>query len=375
MPQRGGTGQERSLSEQHHHGAAPGDGKRPALERHPVTRHSVLPPDEAKRLIVRSADAASFCQTACLHQRAGPTQPAEAGATLHAQVTHLFKQQHLFDQDDREQLAIDIAQEVIDSFDGTPPLPDLDTLADLVWRIFNFEEMFTLPKFDWDEPASTTEYWELIEHLREQKRQVDNFDHTRRMLVRTLCEAVHPIITNSPELPKANRGDIAIPTDLVRAISDLDQVVEGIISVLFDPEVEKAGVFKEHRRRIESNGVAASGGNPADPDSYRKPITLPTKSRIQDPYELIAAYLGGTPISDLFDGMIKISIPDQVRFEHHHIVAGSGHGKTQTLQYLIAEDLKAVETGRALRHCDRQPGRSDPQDQAARSVCARRAAA
>ena len=275
----------------------------------------------------------------------GRPSPQQQARTLHGQVTRLFGRQRLLKQDDREQLAIDIAQEVIDSFDTTPALPDVDTLADLVWRIFNFEEMFTLPKFDWDEPASTTEYWELIEHLREQKRQVDNFDHTRRMLVRTLCEAVHPIITNAPELPKANRGDIAIPTDLVRAISDLDLVVEGIISVLFDPEVEKAGVFKEHRRRIESNGVAASGGNPADPDSYRKPITMPSKSRIQDPYELIAAYLGGTPISDLFDGVIKISIPDQVRFEHHHIVAGSGHGKTQTLQYLITEDLKAVERG------------------------------
>ncbi|MCP4185412.1 MAG: DUF87 domain-containing protein, partial [Hyphomicrobiales bacterium] len=36
---------------------------------------------------------------------------------------------------------------------------------------------------------------------------------------------------------------------------------------------------------------------------------------------------------------------NDARFEHHHIVAGSGHGKTQTLQYLIAKDLEAVERG------------------------------
>jgi len=275
----------------------------------------------------------------------GRPTPQKQARRLHAQLTKLFEQHHLIDDEAREQLAIDIAEEVIDSFDGKPPTPDLYTLANLVWRIFNFEGMFHLPKFEWDEPASTTEYWELTEHLKEQKKQIDNLDRIKADMVRILTQVMHPIIAKAPDLPSNDRSGITVPTDLVPAISDLDQVVEGICRVLFDGEVEKTGLFKEHRRRLESNAVAASGGNPADPDAYYKPITMPTKSRIKEPYELIQAYLGGTPVSDLFDGIIKITIPDQVRFEHHHIVAGSGHGKTQTLQYLISEDLKAVERG------------------------------
>jgi hypothetical protein len=52
-------------------------------------------------------------------------------------------------------------------------------------------------------------------------------------------------------------------------------------------------------------------------------------------------------LARLFDGAIPFTIPTRTRFEHHHIVAGSGHGKTQTLQYLIANDLPAVGSGQA----------------------------
>lgn len=49
-----------------------------------------------------------------------------------------------------------------------------------------------------------------------------------------------------------------------------------------------------------------------------------------------------TPFHDLIEQEIPIAVYDQTRFEHQWIVAGSGHGKTQTLQYLILQDLKRV---------------------------------
>src|SRR4051812_36396678 len=46
------------------------------------------------------------------------------------------------------------------------------------------------------------------------------------------------------------------------------------------------------------------------------------------------------------DTSLKLPLP--ARFEQHmHVVAGSGHGKTQALQHLLAtEDLQAVAEGR-----------------------------
>ncbi|WP_300055379.1 type IV secretion system DNA-binding domain-containing protein [uncultured Roseobacter sp.] len=57
------------------------------------------------------------------------------------------------------------------------------------------------------------------------------------------------------------------------------------------------------------------------------------------------SYLAGTSLAAIFDQAVTYTVPQPVRFEPHHIVAGSGHGKTQTLQYLIANDLQVVPAG------------------------------
>lgn len=74
---------------------------------------------------------------------------------------------------------------------------------------------------------------------------------------------------------------------------------------------------------------------------------MPSKASGLSAQDIVKTYLGGTPLAQLFDAYVPISIPAETRFEHHHIVAGSGHGKTQTLQHLILHDLDAVAEGRA----------------------------
>jgi hypothetical protein len=72
-------------------------------------------------------------------------------------------------------------------------------------------------------------------------------------------------------------------------------------------------------------------------------------------------YAIGYVIGSLFAGIIGViieiikssgsrqtglSLPFPIRFEHMHVIAGSGHGKTQLLQHLIAtDDLPAVARG------------------------------
>jgi len=61
--------------------------------------------------------------------------------------------------------------------------------------------------------------------------------------------------------------------------------------------------------------------------------------------EVVDVYLAGTRLKSLFALKTPFRIPDEARFEHLHMVAGSGHGKTQTIQYLISRDLPAVAQG------------------------------
>jgi len=59
---------------------------------------------------------------------------------------------------------------------------------------------------------------------------------------------------------------------------------------------------------------------------------------------LVSEYLGGTPLDELLLTPVPFEVPFHIRFEHTHIVGGTGHGKTQLLQQMIYGDLlKAVE--------------------------------
>ena len=115
--------------------------------------------------------------------------------------------------------------------------------------------------------------------------------------------------------------------------------------IFWDESFEAAGLFPRIRDRLERNLIAASGGNPDDPKGFNRAVRPPSKSDLKQPEELVATYLGGTPVEGLFRQALPFTIPTATRFEHHHIIAGSGHGKTQTLQFLIGEDLDAVARG------------------------------
>jgi len=59
--------------------------------------------------------------------------------------------------------------------------------------------------------------------------------------------------------------------------------------------------------------------------------------------EIVSGYLASTPFEQLFHAPLPLSIPEQLRMEHTHVIAGSGHGKTQFLQHLIFSDLSKAE--------------------------------
>lgn len=61
--------------------------------------------------------------------------------------------------------------------------------------------------------------------------------------------------------------------------------------------------------------------------------------------QIIQLFLRSTCLEDFFALDVPFTLTQAVRSEHMHIVAGSGHGKTQTLQYLIKRDIEQVREG------------------------------
>ena len=119
------------------------------------------------------------------------------------------------------------------------------------------------------------------------------------------------------------------------------EVIQRIMATMYDDDITQAGLFENVRRCFEENLAATIGmTKERAAQSGRQPV-LPTEAGGRHPRELVGTYLGGTPYAPLFFTELPFTIPLSARFEHTHILAGSGHGKTQTLQHLILSDLQS----------------------------------
>lgn len=279
----------------------------------------------------------------------GLFKPSEA-ELVQAQYDALaeqFREIGVAEPTERDEYIRDLAREVATHFAIPPSHPQADLIHELTQRLFDYEEMLVLPDIDWTQPRTIAELWDFREELTRQRGFADNFEAIRYTLSDALIAMLEPVYRACPAL-LADTGDddgITVPTALLQSLGDIGKTTEAILSVAFAEEVTALGLFTRLRDRLERNLVAASGGNPANPASFGRAPKMPSQADQKDPAHLVSTYLGGTPLLPLFGQTLDFTIPTKTRFEHQHIVAGSGHGKTQTLQYLIAHDLEAVADG------------------------------
>lgn len=266
---------------------------------------------------------------------------------LYAKVERLFGRAGLSPGSARVEVAQTVAGRAADALGIASEHPQYGVMLKLANDLLSAEGHFTLPDIDWTERRSITAWWELRDELNAQRPLLENFDHTVELITDALVFVFRPLIVGCPALldTAAEPGGITVPTNLSHSHPDLPGAVEHCLRVGFDEDIKEAGLFPRLADRLERNLVAASGGNPADPGSFTRQPKTPSQSDEKDPARLVQAYLTGTPLAAIFDQTVMYTIPQSVRFEHHHIVAGSGHGKTQTLQYLIANDLEEVAAG------------------------------
>jgi len=220
-----------------------------------------------------------------------------------------------------------------------------ELIAKLVHRVIDYEALWSLPDLDWSLKRETSDWWEIREALNQQLTWAQHFDTTFDLVADGLVAMMQPIAQNWLQMPDDDGFDVMVETPLLNRVSALPEAIEHVLAVASETDLSEARVFNRLRGQLEQNLIIASGGHTGQiRTSSVKPV-VPTKSTIKDPRILTETYLGGTPIVDFLNARVPFGIPTKARFEHMHIVAGTGHGKSQTLQYLIAEDLPAVTAG------------------------------
>lgn len=151
---------------------------------------------------------------------------------------------------------------------------------------------------------------------------------------------------DSVVLPEARAYDLC---------DNLPEVLDRLLITFYDTDVLNADLFKPLRERFDDNAYRVSGIPHEKRHESSAKIVLPTKNKNTSPEYLIEAYLQGTPFLSFFHSPLPFAIPFPARFEHTHIVGGTGHGKTQLLQFLINHDLvRSLEDGRSVVVIDSQ---------------------
>jgi hypothetical protein len=275
------------------------------------------------------------------------SQDQKEAAALYERALADFENCGMLEDNARERLINDVALEVARVFDISDAHPRYRSILKLAEDLFRYEQLFLLPEIDWTEKRETSEWWALRDELIRQKRLCADFQDSVRHIGAAVEQFVRAVGDAAPLFnPPATTNDLTVEASLLHCLNEPKRVVQNIVALAFDKDLKERGLFVRLQAQLARNLIAASGGNPRDPQGFTRTPLPPEKSSITDPHALAEAYLAATPLIEFLAQDIDFIIPTESRFEHTHIVAGSGHGKSQTLQYLISEDFDAVAQGK-----------------------------
>ena len=231
---------------------------------------------------------------------------------------------------------------------GVVTVPEYRPLLDALERcrsmlIAQETTIVSFPEIDWNRARlSMKEQVDLRRFLRAKQHFLANQDRVFELWVTALCNVFGGIVNELPFIPDDVDPILTVP--LLSLLSKPGVVVNKIIGTFFDLPLINAGLFTEFQKRTYENQCRVSNVVPYE--DTKRPLIPPTSANCR-PMSLFEAYLGGTPFLELFKTRMPFELPQQTRFEHHWIIGGTGHGKTNATGHLLIDDLQRVADGEA----------------------------
>ncbi len=250
-------------------------------------------------------------------------------------------------RDDVRDFIVDLLVEVCDESDLCLSALVAQPLGDIVWRLLEAEAFL----FDDDLDGTSDTLREGVK-LRERLRHVITVLSREARYLRLWRHAIKSLLLGIVQTLPVNalvdpEPDGTVPEipvlhpscALYELVDDLPLILTQIIGTLCAPDLQEAGLFQNFGTSIERRLCLASGISLSERLSSKRKVIFPIERPDMPLGELCSLYTDETAFSDFFALPVPIPIPAEIRFEHTHIVGGTGHGKTQLLQYLIMDDL------------------------------------
>lgn len=150
---------------------------------------------------------------------------------------------------------------------------------------------------------------------------------------------VNVLVDPYPDGTIAHQTVLSPETPLCEFIDDFPYLMQRLVGTFFDRDVQDTELFHDANQQFLGRLCVASGIEWNARDTTDKNLILPQDQRNLTDLELSELYTDQTVFADLFALPVPVPVPNEVRFEHMLVTGGTGHGKTQLLQYLIYDDL------------------------------------
>ncbi len=186
---------------------------------------------------------------------------------------------------------------------------------------------------------------QFIDDLSHRLRVIGD-DETLAVVTRFVEDLLAGVLEALPQdlLNVDRRATSAVQAELLELAMKPHKLLTNVLAhVLANDDIQQRGLFADlsrqlYRNLLEASGVAVDPARPLLSHELKKPV-LPRDRPRELAAEIAEQYLARTPVHRLLASAVPFAIPEEVRFEHTHIMAGTGHGKTQALQHFIAADL------------------------------------
>ena len=236
----------------------------------------------------------------------------------------------------KEDVELDVAELIIDEIDLPIPEPLQVPLFDSLVDILRLEKpIFTVA--DPETNLATLSLKELVDlrrFLRAQEHFLDHEEQALAALIEPLVAIFGGLLGQMPKLETPS--PFTIP--LIHLIPEPLLNIEKIYGTIQNERSHEFGVFAELYEQLYLNECRAHGLTPGV--ETRRAIKLISEMDMT-PLEGVEAFCKATPFRGFLETPVPLKFDYETRFNHVHVVGGSGAGKTQLLQSLILSDLQA----------------------------------
>jgi len=256
-------------------------------------------------------------------------------------------------------LALEIIEEALVEVAHPPTLGISLAIHAAIEALYRAEDVGEF-SINWSAIESSVEVAvEFRRMVARRRRWAANFDVMQACFARVLISGIRDFLNALPEscgFVGDEKQEDVFEISVADLLDDPNAMIDRLLLLPFDEEAGLLGIFEDERARSEHNALLASGYVPGEELRGRQPkLILPRDARGKTSAELCDLYLNNSPLKQVLDSSVPFRIPDHLRFEHCHIVGGTGHGKTQFMQKMIHADLLAAqEDGRSVVVIDSQ---------------------